>query len=183
MISYASQRRLDALRRQMDRLDGRLQRLERLSRKLSRLRTALVLGGICAALAAERFLGSSIAWLTLGLSGAAFVAAAFGHRRVRHSCVRHAVWKHIKSTHVARLTHDWASIPQPPDIPNDPETPVRRRPQPDRPAFRTPPPRHQHVVWRLRTVAHLALEAVDHCRCGARAAADHPRAGAAGAFP
>ena len=123
MMSYASQRRLDALRRQMERLDGRLLRLDRLSRKFSRLRTALVLGGICAALAAERFLGNSIAWLTLGLFGAAFVAAALGHRRVRHSGVRHAVWKHIKSAHVARLTHDWANIPQPPDIPNDPEHP------------------------------------------------------------
>ena len=123
MMSYASQRRLDALRRQIRRLDRRLLRLDRLSRKFSRLRTALVLGGICAALAAERFFGNSIAWLTLGLFGAAFVAAAFGHRRVRHSAVRHTVWKHIKSTHVARLTHDWANILQPPDIPNDPEHP------------------------------------------------------------
>ena len=123
MIASASQRRLEALRRQMSRLDGRLLRLDRLSRNFSRLRTALVLAGICCALVAERFLGSGFAWLTLGVFGAAFVAAAVWHRRVYRSGIRHAVWKRIKSIHVARLTHDWTSIPQPPDMPPDPEHP------------------------------------------------------------
>ena len=123
MISHASQRRLDALRRQIKRLDGRLLRLDRLSRNFSRLRTALVLVGICCALVAERFLGGGFAWLTLGVFGAAFVAAAVWHRRVYRSDIRHAVWKRIKSIHVARLTHDWASIPQPPDMLPDPEHP------------------------------------------------------------
>ena len=123
MSSRACQRRLDALRRQIKRLDGRLQRLDRLSRNFSRLRTALVLMGICCALAAERFLGSGFAWPTLGVFGAAFVTAAIRHRRVYRSNVRHAVWKRIKSIHVARLTHDWANIPQPPDIAPDPEHP------------------------------------------------------------
>ena len=123
MISHASQRRLEALRRQISRLDGRLRRLDRLSRKFSRLRIALVLVGICCALVAERLLGSGFAWLTLGVFAAAFVAAAVWHRRVGRSGVRHAVWKRIKSIHVARLTHDWASIPQPPDMAPEPEHP------------------------------------------------------------
>lgn len=123
MTSHASQRRLGALRRQISRLDGRLRRLDRLSRNFSRLRIALVLAGICCALVAERFLGGGFAWLTLGVFGAAFVAAAVWHRRVYRSGIRHAVWKRIKSIHVARLTHDWASIPQPPDLPSDPAHP------------------------------------------------------------
>ena len=123
MISHASQRRLDALRRQIKLLDGRLLRLDRLSRKFSRLRIALVLVGICCALVAERFLGGSFTWLTLGVFGAAFVVAAVWHRRVYHSVIRHAVWKRIKSNHVARLTRDWANVPQPPDLPPDPEHP------------------------------------------------------------
>ncbi len=123
MISYASQRRLDALRRQVERLDGRLLRLDRLSRNFSRLRTVLVLVGICGALVAERFLGGGFAWLILGVFGAAFVGAAVWHRRVCRSGIRHAVWKRIKSVHVARLTHDWANIPQPPDMAPHPEHP------------------------------------------------------------
>lgn len=98
-------------------------RLDRLSRNFSRLRVALVLAGICCALVAERFLGSGFAWLSLGVFGAAFVTAAVWHRRVYRSGIRHAVWKRIKSIHVARLTRDWASIPQPPDLPPDPEHP------------------------------------------------------------
>ena len=98
-------------------------RLDRLSRKFSRLRIALVLVGICCALVAERFLGGSFTWLTLGVFGAAFVVAAVWHRRVYHSVIRHAVWKRIKSNHVARLTRDWANVPQPPDLPPDPEHP------------------------------------------------------------
>ena len=123
MISHASQRRLDALQRQIKRLEGRLQRLDRLSRNFSRLRTALVLVGICCALAAERFLGGGFAWLTLGVFGAAFAVAAVWHRRVHRSGIRHAAWKRIKSTHVARLMHDWANIPQPPDMTPEPEHP------------------------------------------------------------
>ena len=98
-------------------------RLDRLSRKFSRLRIALVLVGICCALVAERFLGGSFTWLTLGVFGAAFVVAAVWHRRVYRSGIRHAVWKRIKSNHVARLTRDWANVPQPPDLPPDPEHP------------------------------------------------------------
>ena len=123
MISHASQRRLDALQRQIKRLEGRLQRLDRLSRKFSRLRTALVLVGICCALAAERFLGGGFAWVTLGMFGAAFAAAAVWHRRLHRSSIRHAAWKRIKAMHVARLTHDWANIPQPPDMTPKPEHP------------------------------------------------------------
>ena len=123
MISHASQRRLDALKRQIERLEGRLQRLDRLGRHFSRLRTALVLAGIGCALAAERFLGSGFAWVTLGVFGAAFVAAAVWHRRVHRSGVRHVVWMRLKAVHVARLTHDWANIPQPPDMTPDPEHP------------------------------------------------------------
>ena len=123
MISHASQRRLDALQRQIKRLEGRLQRLDRLSRNFSRLRTTLVLVGICCALAAERFLGGGFAWLTLGMFGAAFTAAAVWHRRLHRSGVRHAAWKRIKAMHVARLTRDWANIPQPPDMTPEPEHP------------------------------------------------------------
>ena len=123
MTSRVSQRRLDALRRQIKRLDGRLARLDHLSRNVSRLRIALVLAGICCALAAERFLGGGFAWLTLAVFGAAFVAVAVWHRRVNRSGVRHAVWKRIKAIHVARLTHDWANVPQPPDMAPNPEHP------------------------------------------------------------
>ena len=116
----ADWRRYDA---KIERLDRRLQRLDRLSRNFSRLRTALVLVGICCALAAERFLGGGFAWVTLGMFGAAFVAAAVWHRRVHRSGTRHAVWKRIKAVHVARLTHDWANVPQPPDMTPEPEHP------------------------------------------------------------
>ncbi len=98
-------------------------RLDRLSRNFSRLRVGVVLVGICCALVAERFLGGSFTWLTLGVFGAAFVVAAVWHRRVYRSGIRHAVWQRIKSIHVARLTRDWANVPQPPDLTPDPEHP------------------------------------------------------------
>ncbi|MCY4514237.1 MAG: hypothetical protein OXC69_03720 [Candidatus Tectomicrobia bacterium] len=123
MNSHARHSRLEALQRQIRRLDSRLLYLDRLSRNYSRLRTALIIAGICCALAAERFLGSPFSWLTLGLFVAAFAVAAAWHRRVRRSSTRHAAWKRIKSTHVARLTHDWANIPQPPDASLEPEHP------------------------------------------------------------
>ena len=123
MNSHAGRRRLEALQRQIKRLDSRLLHLDQLRRNCSRLRTALVLAGICCSLAAERLFGSPFSWLTLGLFVAAFAAAASWHRRVRSSSTRHAAWKQIKSTHVARLTHDWANIPQPPDMSLEPEHP------------------------------------------------------------
>ena len=123
MNSHARHRRLDALRRQIKRLDRRLQDLDRLSRNYSRLRTALVLAGICSSLAAERILGSPFSWLTLGVFVVAFAGSAAWHRRVRRSSTRHAAWKRIKSIHVARLTHDWANIPQPPDVAMESEHP------------------------------------------------------------
>ena len=123
MHSHARHRRLEALRRQINRLDGRLLRLDRLSRNYSRSRTALVVAGVCCALAAERFLGSPYSWVTLGVFAAAFAVLAAGHRRVRRSTARHAAWKRIKSVHVARLMHDWANIPPPPDAAPDPRHP------------------------------------------------------------
>ena len=123
MVTHATHRRLNALQRQIKRLERRLQRLDILSRNVSRLRIALVLAGILCALAAERFLGGRVAWLTLGVFGAAFVAAAVRHRRVYRSGVRHVAWKRIKSIHVARMTPDWADIPLPPDMTPDPEHP------------------------------------------------------------
>ena len=123
MNSHARHRRLEALRRQVKRLDCRLLRLERLSRKVSRLRTALVVAGICCALVVERLLGSPFSWLTLGGFAAAFAVLAAAHRRVRRSSARHAAWKGIKSVHVARLLHDWANLPPPPDAPPDPQHP------------------------------------------------------------
>ena len=121
MVTHARHRRLNALQRQIKRLERRLERLDLLSRNVSRLRIALVLAGITCALAAERFLGGSVPWLTLGVFGAAFVVAAVWHRRVHRSGIRHAVWKRIKTIHAARLTHDWSRIPQPPDMAPDPE--------------------------------------------------------------
>ena len=123
MNSHPRQRRLKALRRQIERLDSRLLRLDQLSSKYARLRTALVLAGISCALAAERFLGGPFAWLTLGLFVAAFAAAAVGHRRVRRSRARHLAWRRIRALHAARMTHDWANLPLPPDVAPDPEHP------------------------------------------------------------
>ena len=123
MNSHARHHRLKAMRRLVGRLDRRLLRLDRLSRNYSRFRTVLVLAGICSALAVERFLGSPFSWLTLGAFAIAFAALAAWHRRLHHSRARWAAWKRIKSIHVARLTHDWANIPPPPDVSPDPEHP------------------------------------------------------------
>ena len=123
MNSHAHQRRLDALQRQINRLDSRMSNLDRLSRNCSRLRTALVLAGILCSLAAERLLGSPFSWLMLGLFGAAFAGVATRHRRLHRSRARHAAWKRIKSAHVARLTHDWANIPMPPEMAPEPGHP------------------------------------------------------------
>ena len=123
MNSHARQRRVSALRRQIKRLDRRLSNLERLSQNCSRLRTVLVLTGICSSVAVERLIGSPYSWLTLAVFVAAFAVSAAWHRRVRDSSTRHKAWKHIKSIHMARLTHDWENIPQPPDVVPDPYHP------------------------------------------------------------
>ena len=123
MNSHARQRRLESLQRHIERLDSRVSSFDRLSRKCSRLRTALVLAGIFFCLVAERFLGSPYSWLTLGVFVGAFAVAAAWHRRLQRSRARHAALKRIKSVHAARLTHDWANIPAPPDMAPEPGHP------------------------------------------------------------
>ena len=102
-----------ALQRHVERLGRRLLQLEGIHQRYTRTRWAIALGGLLLAWIISRWLGSTLALITLIAAVAAFVRVALGHARVKASMANHTLWRRIKSTHLARLRRDWANIPEP----------------------------------------------------------------------
>jgi ABC-type multidrug transport system fused ATPase/permease subunit len=104
-------RRLHALRRQIDRLQLRLARLERLSYRLSSIRLAVFAFGVLAAAAVFFFGDVRLFWLPLLLAILPFGLLVRYHRRVERSLVAHKEWARIKEQQTARMTLDWERLP------------------------------------------------------------------------
>jgi hypothetical protein len=117
MVSQVRRTRLHALSRQVARLERRLQWLERLSLRYSRVRMTLVLSGLCTVLVVSRVFGSGMGWLAAGGFLLVFLLVAMYHGRVKDSIRQHQIWRHLKATHMARMTLDWAHIPLPSAVP------------------------------------------------------------------
>jgi hypothetical protein len=115
------QRKIHALQRQLARLDQRIRRLQLSSTHYTRARAACVLLGLGAALLIERLYGTAWGLLMVGLGLAVFLGLVALHNRVKARIVRHAIWRHLKTTHVARLQRDWPHIPSPAQEPDMPE--------------------------------------------------------------
>jgi energy-coupling factor transporter ATP-binding protein EcfA2 len=104
------QTRLIALERHIRRIDRRLILLRRASDKLSRWRLGVFFVGIAAILVGLAFSNA------LGALAFLFWVIVFGilianHRRVDRAIQQFEIWRTIKSTHIARMTLDWAHIP------------------------------------------------------------------------
>jgi MutS domain V len=112
-------RRLHAIRRHIGRLERRRQWLEMISQRYSRARATIVLVGMVAIFLGSRAFGESLAWSLAGVVATAFGVVASYHGRVKDSLRRHTIWLHIKTTHAARMTLDWAHIPPPLALPPD----------------------------------------------------------------
>jgi hypothetical protein len=78
-----------------------------------------VLLGLVAIFLGSRAFGESIAWSLVGVVVVTFGVVASYHVRVKNSLRRHTIWLHIKTTHAARMTLDWARIPPSPAVPSD----------------------------------------------------------------
>jgi hypothetical protein len=117
------QRRVDALRRHIERLDRRQADLQRRSQRYSWVRFALFFAGL---LAAGLALYAGLAWLAglcLILAGLLFGLAVYAHGQVRHGIRRHQLLQRHKATQIARATLDWERIPTPPGPRPRPEHP------------------------------------------------------------
>jgi hypothetical protein len=105
------QTRLNALERQILRIDRRLILLRRDSDKLSRWRLGVFFAGIAAILVGLAF-SNALGALAFLIWVIAFGILIANHRRVDRAIQQFEIWRTIKSTHVARMTLDWARIPE-----------------------------------------------------------------------
>ena len=112
-----------ALQRHLGRLERRLQVLEGVKQRYTRMRWGLAVGGLLSTWMVARWFGTAPAWGVLIAVVAAFVWVALGHERVKTSIASHMLWHRIKSTHLARMRRDWASIPAPASLAGEPEHP------------------------------------------------------------
>jgi hypothetical protein len=115
------QRKVHALQRQIARLEQRLHSLHLLSRRYTTGRVAVVLGGLCATLIAERLLNTGVGLIIAGLCTSGFLSLAAFHKRVKTRIAHYTIWRRLKAGHVARLQRDWERIPRSPQGPEEPE--------------------------------------------------------------
>ncbi len=102
-----------ALERQIDRLTRRITRLQTVSDRFSNARLLTAVVGIPAVavlyvLPALR----PLFWLSLLGFGGLFIGLVLAHRRVLKHIQEHTLWRHIKQTHIARMSLDWDMIPK-----------------------------------------------------------------------
>jgi len=106
------QKRLRALRNQTARLERRLTDLHTLSNRYSWVRVGLFLAGLFFSLMAFYLVDLWVFWLILLTSLVAFIAVLRPHRQVDDQIKRHAIWLEIKQAQIARMTLDWAGLPE-----------------------------------------------------------------------
>ncbi len=106
-------RLLDHLTHHSQRLERRIEAIDRLGGQFATARLLIVLGGGLLTFFTYRWLPNAGWGMTL-LVGLVFSVVAFYHRRVDRSLKTHQTWLHLKRTHQARMTHDWAHVPPSP---------------------------------------------------------------------
>ncbi len=117
---------LNALRRHVERLTRRLQGLDRRSRQYGWARLGLFFAGAAATFIAFQLGSAAWGWGVLVLAVAAFVFTARQHRRIDDSIRRHRLWRHLKQSHIARMTLDWPRLPKAASFSPDPDHPYER---------------------------------------------------------
>jgi ABC-type multidrug transport system fused ATPase/permease subunit len=121
MPNQAKANRLFRLEQQVTRLQRRIDTLQVRSDQLANWRAlAFTVGSVGSVVAVFALL------VELGVVLAAVTVVGVGvlvrlHRRVQLRLQLYQQWQHIKQTHLARMTHDWDTIPLPPapEIPTE----------------------------------------------------------------
>lgn len=117
MTSTEHSRLEQIFERYLARLDRHIRNLEQVSRRFSWARLAILLSGIAAAFVAVQLGSEILGWIVAGVFVSGFAVTAHFHARVERGIRRHRFWRTIKATHLARMRHDWANIPEPASIP------------------------------------------------------------------
>ncbi|PJF40544.1 MAG: hypothetical protein D6737_01580, partial [Chloroflexi bacterium] len=105
----AKQKRLQLLRRQIQRLDSRLAELNDLSNRYSYIRLAIIIIGLLLTFVALSQSTQRNAVLIFIITMAIFSLVVRFHRHVKMSIEQHTIYRHIKQTHIARMQLDWAA--------------------------------------------------------------------------
>jgi hypothetical protein len=117
------QNRRASLERQISRLERNLAARRIESNRYAWLRLGLFVGGVLLAIAGFYFVNGWLGWPLLLLALLVFNVVARFHRWLDHSITRHTAWLRLKRLQLARLTLDWAALPDlpaPPALPDHP---------------------------------------------------------------
>lgn len=111
------------LGRHLERLERRLAFLKGVSQRYTRMRWGIAVVGLLSTWMVSAWFGNAPGWGVLIVVAAAFVGVARGHGRVKASIANYIRLHRIKSTHLARMRRDWATIPEPSSLTTEPEHP------------------------------------------------------------
>lgn len=115
--------RLKALQRQVQRLDRCLEGLEQRNQRFSTARLFSALLMLTAGILALTLPQSTPYWMVTFAAALVFGTLVILHNRLQFRIERLKKWRHIKQLHIARLTLNWAALPQALDIDPQPEHP------------------------------------------------------------
>ncbi len=105
--------RLRGLRAQLRRVSGQLARLQQISERLSRWRLIVFAAGLALSSVALIARGDVAFWAITGVWVIGFALLVRWHRAITVAIARREVWLDIKRRHIARMTLDWAGLPNP----------------------------------------------------------------------
>ncbi len=111
------QKRFNAIIRLVNRLKGRVNQFELVSERFSRMRFLVFILGIVLTFILVRLDYEGVGYSILLLFIALFSVLVYFHRRVVAGIQRHRIWIGIKSSHLARMKHDWEHLNR--DIPRE----------------------------------------------------------------
>lgn len=117
------EKRLAALKRQVQRIERRIERVRKQSDFYSRLRLLTVLGGLAVGIAVYFVLHENTGWAIIVLAFLTYAVEALFHRRVILAQQCHEIWLENKRSQIARMELDWPNIRVPETIPEDEEHP------------------------------------------------------------
>jgi hypothetical protein len=100
-----------AFERTLTRLEALRRRAAAASARFTRWRIAIFLAGAGAVTAAAFADPKHGGWIPLVVFGAAFIAVAYAHGRLKTTMRRLDAWIALKRTHLARVRLDWSAIP------------------------------------------------------------------------
>lgn len=100
-----------AFERTLARLEALRRRGMAASRRFTRWRIGIFLAGTAAVTAAAFADPEHGGWIPLAIFGAAFLAVAYRHGRLKTTLRRLDAWTAMKRTHLARVRLDWSAVP------------------------------------------------------------------------